>query len=83
MKFTFLVLAASIAAIASARADDCALVTLKVGKEKELRRFAIEFYEGDAPTAVENFKKLARKGFYKGTAIHRAFPSTLLQMGDP
>lgn len=83
MKFTFLVLAASIAAIASAQADDCALVTLKVGKEKELRRFAIEFYEGDASTTVENFKKLARKGFYKGTAIHRAFPSTLLQMGDP
>jgi cyclophilin family peptidyl-prolyl cis-trans isomerase len=83
MKSAFLVLAVSIASIASAQADDCALVTLKVGKEKELRRFAIEFYEGDAPTTVENFKKLAKKGFYKGTAIHRAFPNTLVQMGDP
>jgi peptidyl-prolyl cis-trans isomerase B (cyclophilin B) len=83
MKSAFLVLAISIASIASVHADDCALVTLKVGKEKELRRFAVEFYEGDAPTTVENFKKLAKKGFYKGTAIHRAFPSTLVQLGDP
>lgn len=83
MKSAFLVLAVSIASIASLQADDCALVTLKVGKEKELRRFAIEFYEGDAPATVENFKKLAKKGFYKGTAIHRAFPNTLVQLGDP
>jgi cyclophilin family peptidyl-prolyl cis-trans isomerase len=83
MKKNLFVLAASIAAITAVRADDCALVTLKVGKEKELRRFAIEFYEGDAPATVENFKKLAKKGFYKGTTVHRAFPNTLLQMGDP
>jgi cyclophilin family peptidyl-prolyl cis-trans isomerase len=83
MKKVFFVLAASIASITAVRADDCALVTLKVGKEKELRRFAIEFYEADAPMTVENFKKLSKKGFYKGTAIHRAFPNTLLQMGDP
>jgi peptidyl-prolyl cis-trans isomerase B (cyclophilin B) len=83
MKKALFVLAASIAAVTAVRADDCALVTLKVGKEKELRRFAIEFYEGDAPATVKNFKKLAKKGFYKGTAIHRAFPNTLLQMGDP
>jgi peptidyl-prolyl cis-trans isomerase B (cyclophilin B) len=64
-------------------ADDCALVTLRVGKEKQLRQFAVEFHEGDAPATIENFKKLAKKGFYKGTTIHRAFPETLVQMGDP
>jgi cyclophilin family peptidyl-prolyl cis-trans isomerase len=83
MKKALLVLAASATAITAVHADDCALVTLKVGKEKELRRFAIEFYEADAPVTVENFKRLAKKGFYKGTAIHRAFPNTLVQMGDP
>lgn len=65
------------------RADDCALVTLKLGKDKQLQRFAFELYEADAPATVENFKKLARKGFYKGCEIHRAFPHLLVQMGDP
>jgi cyclophilin family peptidyl-prolyl cis-trans isomerase len=68
---------------AVAHADDVALITFKVGKEKQPRQVAIEFFEGDAPTTVENFRKLARKGFYKGTAIHRSFPKTLVQMGDP
>ncbi len=76
-------LALALAFTATIRADDCALVTLKVGKEKQLQRFAIEFHEGEAPVTVENFKKLAKKGFYKGTAIHRSFPHTLVQMGDP
>ena len=66
-----------------ARADDCALVTLRIGKEKQVQQFAIELFEGDAPATVENFKKLARKGFYKGCEIHRAFPQLLVQMGDP
>lgn len=82
MKSVFFALLAS-AAVSVVRADDCALVTLKVGKEKELRQFAIEFHEADAPATVANFKKLANKGFYKGTTIHRAFPNTLVQMGDP
>jgi peptidyl-prolyl cis-trans isomerase B (cyclophilin B) len=68
---------------ATSRADDVALVTLKIGREKQLKQFAMEFYEGDAPSTVENFKKLAKKGFYKGTEIHRAFPNILVQMGDP
>jgi cyclophilin family peptidyl-prolyl cis-trans isomerase len=78
-----LALTAIVMAAPFLRADDCALVTLKVGKEKQRRQFAIEFYEGDAPSTVANFKKLAKKGFYKGTTIHRSFPHTMLQMGDP
>ena len=62
-------------------ADEVALVTLK--SEKENRQFAIEFYESDAPVHVENFKQLARKGFYEDVAVHRVFPGLLVQMGDP
>ncbi len=64
-------------------ADEVALVSLRIAKEKYERQFAIEFYDGEAPLAVENFKKLARKGFYKGTTVHRAFAHMLVQMGDP
>ncbi len=64
-------------------ADDVALVSLRVAKEKYVRQFAIEFAEDDAPQTVANFKKLAKKGFYKGTTIHRAFAHMLVQMGDP
>ena len=64
-------------------AEDVALVSLRVAKENVVRQFAIEFAEDDAPQTVANFKKLAKKGFYKGTAVHRAFAHTLVQMGDP
>ena len=36
-----------------------------------------------APKHVENFKKLAREGFYDGLAFHRAVPNLLIQGGDP
>ena len=36
-----------------------------------------------APKHVENFKKLAREGFYNGLAFHRAVPDLLIQGGDP
>jgi cyclophilin family peptidyl-prolyl cis-trans isomerase len=71
------------AAFASARADDVALLTIQVGKDRTPRLVALEFYDGDAPQTVENFKKLAKKGFYKGVAFHRAFPHILVQTGDP
>ena len=71
------------AALASVRADDVALLTIEVGKDPTPRLVAIEFYDGDAPNTVESFKKLAKKGFYKGIAFHRAFPHILVQTGDP
>ncbi|MES2571197.1 MAG: peptidylprolyl isomerase [Verrucomicrobiota bacterium] len=64
-------------------ADDVALLSFRVGKEKQRQRVALEFYPADAPAHVENFKKLARDGFYDGQTIHRAFPHLLVQMGDP
>ncbi len=71
------------AAALLARADEVALITFKSGKDKQLQRVALEFYEGDAPQTVASFKKLAKKGFYNGLAVHRAFPHALIQTGDP
>ena len=43
----------------------------------------VEFYEKDAPKTVENFIKLAKEGFYDGTAFHRVIPDFVIQGGDP
>ena len=83
MNRTAFVLSFFLAFGSALRADECALVSLRAGKDKQVLQFAMEFYEGDAPATVANFKKLAKKGFYKKTTIHRAFPHTLVQMGDP
>ena len=42
-----------------------------------------EFWPGVAPNTVENFKKLARSGFYDGTAFHRIVKGFMIQGGDP
>lgn len=82
MKKLLFIACASATALSTVRADDVALLTFKVGKDKALKQAAIEFY-GDAPLTAENFKKLARKRFYNGQSVHRVFPDTLVQMGDP
>jgi peptidyl-prolyl cis-trans isomerase B (cyclophilin B) len=43
----------------------------------------IEFWPDVAPKTVENFKKLAKKGFYDGTAFHRIVKGFMIQGGDP
>lgn len=42
-----------------------------------------EFWPDVAPKTVENFKKLAREGFYDGTAFHRIIKGFMAQGGDP
>jgi peptidyl-prolyl cis-trans isomerase B (cyclophilin B) len=44
---------------------------------------AIELFDDDAPKTVENFKKLARDGFYDGVIFHRIIPDFMIQGGDP
>src|SRR5690606_9585483 len=43
----------------------------------------VEFWPDVAPKTVENFKKLAKEGFYNGTAFHRIIPGFMIQGGDP
>ncbi len=43
----------------------------------------IEFWSDAAPKTVENFKKLARSGFYDGTTFHRIVKGFMIQGGDP
>ena len=43
----------------------------------------VEFWPEVTPRTVENFKKLARQGFYDGTAFHRIMKGFMIQGGDP
>ncbi len=43
----------------------------------------VEFYEKDAPKTVQNFKKLAKEGFYDGVSFHRVIPNFVIQGGCP
>ena len=43
----------------------------------------IEFYDNDAPLAVENFIKLSKEGYYDGVTFHRVIPDFVIQGGDP
>jgi peptidyl-prolyl cis-trans isomerase B (cyclophilin B) len=70
------------AALTAAQGSE-AVLHLQVGDTKEDQLVVIALFDQDAPVTVENFKNLAAKKFYKGIAVHRIVPETLVQMGDP
>jgi peptidyl-prolyl cis-trans isomerase B (cyclophilin B) len=43
----------------------------------------LEFWDDVAPKTVENFKKLAKSGYYDGTCFHRIIKGFMIQGGDP
>jgi peptidyl-prolyl cis-trans isomerase B (cyclophilin B) len=51
--------------------------------ETDKGRIVLMFYPEKAPKHVENFKTLAKKGFYDGTRFHRTIPGFMIQGGDP
>jgi len=51
--------------------------------ETEYGIMKIEFFDKDAPIAVENFKKLSKDGFYDGLTFHRVLPNFMIQGGCP
>jgi peptidyl-prolyl cis-trans isomerase B (cyclophilin B) len=57
--------------------SEIAILTTSVGE------MAIEFWPDVAPSHVENFKTLVKKGFYDGTCFHRVIKGFMIQGGDP
>jgi peptidyl-prolyl cis-trans isomerase B (cyclophilin B) len=72
-----------------ARADDAKKDAPGADKKEvavlktSMGEMVIEFWPDVAPKTVENFKTLARKGFYDGTAFHRIIKGFMIQGGDP
>lgn len=57
--------------------SEVAILTTSAGE------MVLEFWPDVAPGHVENFKKLARQGFYDGTCFHRVIRDFMIQGGDP
>jgi peptidyl-prolyl cis-trans isomerase B (cyclophilin B) len=57
--------------------DEVAVIRTSEGE------MVVKFWTDVAPKTVENFKKLARQGFYDGTAFHRIVKGFMVQGGDP
>ena len=58
-------------------ANEVAVIKTSAGE------MTVEFWSDAAPKTVENFKVLAKKGFYDGTAFHRIIKGFMIQGGDP
>lgn len=75
---------------ATPKKDDAKPVTEKTADTNEVAviktsegEMVVQFWPDVAPKTVENFKKLARSGFFDGTASHRMIPGFMVQLGDP
>jgi peptidyl-prolyl cis-trans isomerase B (cyclophilin B) len=94
--FNLICILGLVAGIATARADDTKTntpTTASMSTPTNTAEVAIinttegtmvvEFWPDAAPGTVANFKKLAEKGFYDGTAFHRVIKGFMIQGGDP
>jgi peptidyl-prolyl cis-trans isomerase B (cyclophilin B) len=75
-----LVVAWAADAKSDAKADGANEVAVMKTSEGDM---VIEFWPDVAPKTVENFKTLAKKEFYNGTAFHRIIKGFMIQGGDP
>ena len=82
--------AVSVAALAQAEKKDEPKANTPKADAKEVAvnktaegEMVLEFWPDVAPKTVENFKTLAKKGFYDGTCFHRIIDGFMIQGGDP
>jgi cyclophilin family peptidyl-prolyl cis-trans isomerase len=69
----------------------CQTTSKKQTKEKKevaviktnMGTIELELFPKEAPKAVENFTKLANKGYYNGVIFHRVIDGFMIQGGDP
>lgn len=57
--------------------EEIAVITASAGVVK------MRLYPEEAPKAVENFKTLAKNGYYDGLLFHRVIDGFMVQTGDP
>ena len=57
--------------------EEIAVITTSEGVVK------MRFFPEEAPKAVENFKTLAKDGYYNGLTFHRVINDFMVQTGDP
>lgn len=62
---------------------DPALVGAVATLDTSAGQMRLEFFHDKAPGHVENFIRLAEKGFYDGTRFHRTIPGFMIQGGCP
>ncbi len=65
---------------AESAGDPAAEVALLSTSEGDM---VVAFWPDVAPGTVENFKRLAREGFFDGTCFHRVVQGFMIQGGDP
>lgn len=82
-KTVFLSLLLAIAFVPQVRCEDAKKPAEVAVIQTTAGEMVVEFWPDVAPNTVENFKKLAKKGFYDGTAFHRIIKGFMIQGGDP